>query len=365
MSEHMEQNQQIDMKPHKKEPDIFDAFKWIYKERFFISLSMTISISLAFIYIASVKPVYESEAFFVPVDNESIQILGELDLLLERDQSYSPEDLFTLFRQNISSRYILWSYFLEQKLYSLYESDLSTSLDATVDSKLKIQEAFNDFMSDFSIRSAGKVAKHDYFSVSFKAKVSRVEVKDMLQGLINRVMKDTKMQVFEDVVAEQKARIKKLTLKIDSLRKIAKDQKSDRIAELDEAIKIARDLNLSTPPMLGAKAGIKGVSNQGMPLYYLGYQLLEAERKVLLERNSNDPFIKELRPLQEKISLLSSLKISMDEFSIINVDQIPSIGEKVWPRNILIIGIALVVGFGFGVVTRIYAQRIKDIESGY
>lgn len=100
---------------------------------------------------------------------------------------------------------------------------------------------------------------------------------------------------------------------------------------------------------MGAKASIQGVSNQGLPLYYLGYRLLEAERKALDERRSNDPFINGLRDLQEKVSLLTSYNISIEDFATVRLDQAASVGEKIKPKKSLILAVAGVLGLMLGV----------------
>ena len=72
----------------------------------------------------------------------------------------------------------------------------------------------------------------------------------------------------------------------------------DRIAQLKEAIDIAQSLAIQKPTMPSGlsenfRAGegptmYTEINNQQIPLYFMGVEILEAERSALLKRNSDD-----------------------------------------------------------------------------
>ncbi len=89
----------------------------------------------------------------------------------------------------------------------------------------------------------------------------------------------------------------------------------DRILRLQEAAKIARSLDIAEP--VGKIKTISGTSltkpqistekfNGAPPLYTRGYEVLEAEIKSLSNRIVDDPFIAELRGLEETLILLEN-----------------------------------------------------------
>nr|WP_262416883.1 MULTISPECIES: chain-length determining protein [unclassified Pseudomonas] len=90
---------------------------------------------------------------------------------------------------------------------------------------------------------------------------------------------------------------------------------SNRIAELNEAITIAKKLNImmpASPTSVGDDAHSGSVSmrteinNQQIPLYFMGVNALEAERAVLLQRKSNDFTERRISQIAKELKLLES-----------------------------------------------------------
>ena len=83
-----------------------------------------------------------------------------------------------------------------------------------------------------------------------------------------------------------------------ALRKQLRVGRMDRIAQLKEAIDIAQSLGIQKPTMPSGlsenfRAGegptmYTEINNQQIPLYFMGVEILEAERSALLKRNSDD-----------------------------------------------------------------------------
>ena len=83
-----------------------------------------------------------------------------------------------------------------------------------------------------------------------------------------------------------------------ALRKQLRVGRMDRIAQLKEAIDIAQSLAIQKPTMPSGlsenfRAGegptmYTEINNQQIPLYFMGVEILEAERSALLKRNSDD-----------------------------------------------------------------------------
>lgn len=103
---------------------------------------------------------------------------------------------------------------------------------------------------------------------------------------------------------------------LNALRQQLKVQRSNRISELSEAISIARSLGIkrpTTPSMLGDSAQSSSrsvvrteVSNQTIPLYFMGSDALEAERAVLQKRTSDDFSTNRVAEIQKELQLLQA-----------------------------------------------------------
>ncbi|WP_455926899.1 Wzz/FepE/Etk N-terminal domain-containing protein [Pseudomonas capeferrum] len=150
---------------------------------------------------------------------------------------------------------------------------------------------------------------------------------------------------------------------LKALRSQLKTLRSDRIAQLNEAIGIARSLGIqkpATPSSLGESA-VTGagsvmrteVNNQQIPLYFMGVDALKAELAALQSRKSDDftesriaqiakelqllasnrevevldarknedIFLAGVQPLRTEIFRLSSLNIDMAKLKLVSIDQ--------------------------------------------
>ena len=193
----------------------------------------------------------------------------------------------------------------------------------------------------------------------------------------------------------EKDQLKKETLQdeLKALRQQLKTRRQNRIQQLDEAITIAKKLGIvtpTTPSALGDSGQTRQgntirteVSNQQIPLYFMGQSALEAERATLLSRNSDDfteprvdeiqkelsllannrqvslmrqrnneeLFLKGLGEIREELAHLKSLHIDLDQFNLVNIDRTASPPQSpIKPKKTLIVGLGLIVGLLFGTV---------------
>jgi len=102
--------------------------------------------------------------------------------------------------------------------------------------------------------------------------------------------------------------------KIASLRNKVREERLDRIVKLKEAADIAHSLDIMDPiayklkkisdSAMTTSQILTGISSNAPQLYTRGYEAIEAEITSLSNRTIDDPFIPELRGLQEKLKLL-------------------------------------------------------------
>ena len=179
---------------------------------------------------------------------------------------------------------------------------------------------------------------------------------------------------------------------LKALRVQLKVRREDRIAQLDEAISIARSLGLKKPstPSSMASEGESGsniirteVNNQQIPLYFMGTDALEAERKALRQRTSDDfadprvaqirkellllntnrqvevlnqreneeVFLSDIAPLRAERVRLSSISTDMRGLSLVNVDRLAlEPANPASPQKTLIVGLGLMLGGILGII---------------
>ncbi|MFB3305739.1 Wzz/FepE/Etk N-terminal domain-containing protein [Pseudomonas sp. AMR01] len=189
---------------------------------------------------------------------------------------------------------------------------------------------------------------------------------------------------------------------LKALRAQLKTTRVDRIAQLSEAIGIARSLGISkpaTPSSLGdtTRKGSNSVmrteiNNQPIPLYFMGVEALEAERRALAQRGSDDfsesriaqiakelqmlqsnrevemlkrrenedIFLAGVEPLRAEMVRLRNLNIDMDNLKLVSIDRAalePLSAYK--PKKALIIGGGFILGLIFGTALAVFRSVLR------
>lgn len=338
--------------------DLFKLWESLLEERKAI-ITVTLLVVVVGGLLAGLLPrVYQSSAYFLPPQSKQIQEINKLNLQFTQMTHFSIDSVFNRFKENLSSRYLFQKLFDKQKLARLYmraASDLPISKNDS-----RYVKAFESFLKDIHVNKPKKSEYKSGISIVLSLPVSDLEVTDLLREHIANVMSYTVNQLYSEVNLEKQAYIERIQQQIDSARKVQLDIRLDRIAQLVEAIQIAKALKIAEPVSAGPQVKIQGVQNTGLPLYLLGYKLLEAEKKTLLARKSDDPFIGKLRGMQEQLSLLNSIAIDKSLISVVRVDQSPLLGLKVSPKVLLIMIMSILMGLILGVLIALVRQSFKN-----
>ena len=174
---------------------------------------------------------------------------------------------------------------------------------------------------------------------------------------------------------------------LSALRLQMKMERTNRLAELSEAIAIAKSMGTTPSSMADAARGGSSqvmrteVNNQKIPLFFLGTEALEAERvalqqrtsddftnprvaeigkelqllevnrevEVLRKRGNEDIFLQDVEPLRAEVARLRNLNIDMSNLKLVTVDrraQEPLAPIK--PKKALVIALSLVAGLILG-----------------
>lgn len=189
---------------------------------------------------------------------------------------------------------------------------------------------------------------------------------------------------------------------LKALRVQLKLQRHARLAELDEAISIASSLGLrkpSTPSLMADQLSASGniirteVNGRPVPLYFMGTEVLEAERAVLRKRTSDDfveprigqirkelillsnnrsveaikaranehYFLEGIEALRVERARLQSIDTQMLGLHLVSIDQrAAASGKPVKPRKAFVVGVASVVGLLLGVIIALVRAAFKS-----
>ncbi|AZF00283.1 regulator of O-antigen component of lipopolysaccharide chain length [Pseudomonas orientalis] len=189
---------------------------------------------------------------------------------------------------------------------------------------------------------------------------------------------------------------------LSALRLQMKMERTNRLAELAEAIGIAQSMGIRTPttPSSMADATRTGssqvmrteVNNQKIPLYFMGTEALEAERaalqkrttddftnpriaeigkelqlldanrevEVLRKRGNEDIFLQDVEPLRAEVARLRGLNIDMSNLKLVTIDrraQEPL--SPIKPKKALVIASSLVGGLLLGLMVALVRHLVQ------
>ncbi|RYZ69561.1 MAG: chain-length determining protein [Proteobacteria bacterium] len=251
--------------------------------------------------------------------------------------------------------------------------------------------------------------------VDYAINNERIQLSNDLKAIVrNRVSEvDAKLQTaFADYESKKEARIARL-LEADAIKRAElqdelkalrvqlKMRRDARLALLDESLSIARGLGLKKPATPSSMAVDESsatnvirteVNSQQVPLYFMGSDVLGAERKVLQKRSSDDftePRIAQIRkelimlssnrevealnerknelvfldgiePLRAERARLEAIKTDLSQMQLVSVDQLATAPTKpVKPNKFAIVIGALLAGLILGVFIALVRATFK------
>ncbi|MNR32418.1 Tyrosine-protein kinase ptk [compost metagenome] len=102
---------------------------------------------------------------------------------------------------------------------------------------------------------------------------------------------------------------------------------------------------------LNASAGGElSTALDGSLMYMRGAKAIRAELQVLQARQSDDPFILELRKLQDRLAFLKGIDVKPDNVAVFTLDSAAEVPETpIKPKKVLIIALGVVLGGMLGV----------------
>ena len=322
-----------DLRSNSDEIDLFELAQHLWNGKWLIIGLTTAGVALSAIYSFTTTPIYQTTSILRPPLEQSLSEINNTKLL-----SISPDESLKRIGAELES-YSARRNFLESHqplispLLSSYKGNLDQILSALNEHSFKtlrpdpkkndnlanyigIQFDYPDKVDGPSIVNEfiSEAEKHEInkLKASFEkirsGKLSQLAVKLTSSKASYQAKKDS--QIAELIESDN---LQKIQLKdeLSSLRKQLKEQRNNRIAELNEAIQIAEKLGITKPSTLSSikdsgseKLVSTEINNQQLPLYFMGTAALEAERAVLRSRKSDDFSSPRISEINKSLKLL-------------------------------------------------------------
>ena len=331
------------------EISLFELWAILTRKRILIlgilAASIVSSVAIAFL----IAPVYQAVIHLQPPLNKDVAVLN----IPEIDSEYTTEAVFKAFQNNFKARNNLWGLFVEKQLYKAYlgENDYDDAEIAKVFEK--------EFLKDMSLHQQS----NGQFFIN-----ATLNWKDATEGaaLLNEYSQIINSKTVEQYVNELNNQLilekKRIQTQIDLARESAVRTKNYRLAELDENIKIAKELGIKRmegPTERGTSDVFVGAPGNQLQ-YYQGYEALEAEKRRLQARNNDDPFSPGLSEKIDELEFLKSIKISTDQISAVRVTQKAiAVHDPIKPKKILIVVLGGVLGVFLGVFIAFFSHAVS------
>lgn len=366
------------------EIDLVELLKSVWHQKKLLLL-VTLAVGLiAACYAFLATPEYKISAVLRPaaineldaLNRSEVYQLPPVEALLKVGaalESYDTRLAFFRANQNLFERFVRPGQTLEQSFEEFNHNSINLSLpDADKKSAssayIKLEMTYPKGIDGVAILN-GFV---DYAIISEREQIAadlNVIVKNRLNELAGKfdsarsnydVEKEAKIASLKEADSLKHAQLQD---ELKALRSQLKTLRSDRIAQLNEAIGIAKSLGIqkpTTPSSLseslntGAGSVMRTeVNNQQIPLYFMGSEALRAELTALQQRRSDDftdsriaqiakelqllasnrevevlnarknedIFLAGVQPLRAEMSRLGSLNIDMASLKLVTVDQ--------------------------------------------
>jgi len=280
------------MPPAEDEIDLFELWGVLVKKRLLIISIAIISTLLATAYAFVVPPIYKTTISLLPPNLVNIQKMNTQGMSAEHN-------LITFENCNLINFYT--SHCVFQKFITNFESG---QFQATFNSR-------NNSHSNFAITRPKRKATNQKTIASLEAH-DPATVAQLLNSYAHYINDLTIQQIVDEMQQNQQ----------------------QQIAQFDEAIKLARTLDIKRPQNYALP--------QGAPLEFYGYQYLEAKKSSL-----------------EKLK--NSINFNDGNFAAVKFDtEATTPSNPIKPRKKLIIVLGIVLGFMLGVFAALLHHAIQS-----
>lgn len=340
------------------EIDLVELGKALWSQKLVI-LAVTIAgAAIALAYALLSTPVYDAKATVLPplLSDIAAYNAGRTESSSSQSQlkPFTTEEVYSVFTRNLRSLSLRRDFFQEVYIPSLPEEARSAPRD----------QLWANFNKIVSIKAPEK-QRPELIEVAVQLSTPDLAAA-WANELIDRAAEASEQDMQLNVSSELDIRIRSIERRIASLRSTAQQRREDRIAILKEALIVAKAVGMDSPQVTAGRTSSNEELSEfidGSLTYMRGAKAIEAEMKVLEARQSDDPFIPELRSSQEQLSFLKTIEVQPGNVSVFTLDSAAEVPETpIKPKKTLIVALGLVLGGMLGIfiaLVRVMMRRAK------
>lgn len=337
------------------EIDLLELGKALWSQKLLIVFVTMVGAAIALAYALLLTPLYEAKATVLPPLLSDIAAYNAGRTESSSSQSllkpFTTEEVYSVFTRNLRSLSLRRDFFLNVYIPSLSEDAQSLPRD----------QLWANFNRIVSINAPDK-QRPELVEIAVQLSTPHLAAA-WANELIDRAAEASERDMQLNVSSELDTRIRSIERRIASLRSTAQQRREDRIAILREALIVAKAVGMDSPQVTAGRTSSNDELSEfidGSLTYMRGAKAIEAEMKVLEARQSDDPFIPELRSSQEQLSFLKTIEVQPDNVSVFTLDSAAEVPETpIKPKKPLIVALGLVIGGILGVFVALVRMMMR------
>ena len=325
--------------------DLIDLWGVMVKNRKLIGAMFLAALLVAISYAYVIPPVYRSSIHFLPPQQQNVNALNATEL----NAPYTVEAVFQKFQNNFKARSNLWKFFNEKQLYTAY-------LDSDSITNVSIYKAFDKvFIPALRLETvSGSGGVSVYATLEWRA---AEEGAVLLNEYSQKILAETAEEFINELKGLRVDRMDKNAREIAALRKAGDEKIKWQLAGIEENIRIAKSLGLKRPANLSPEQAFAFLVGGSYPLYYSGYEALELQEKIIINRKDNDPFTPGLENMIEKQAYLQSVRIPEEGIQVARISlQATAPSSPIKPKKKLIVVFGAILGLFLGIMAALLAH---------
>ncbi len=337
---------------------IFDLGTIFWQQKWLVFAITFICTLLGAVYIFISKPVYEAKAYIIPPTVSDITLLNKGRTNISKGiepRLLKITDVYSIFSHILMSEQIKLDFFRNVYLPSLSEKQRSS-----VPQDRLYSAYYKAILIKENVKSG--LISYTLISRSDNALKSRAWVAQYLAT----ASKTATREVLDLVNAENMRTAAYLKQQIDGAIKVARQNRFDRLAQLHEALNIAKASGIEHQMISDASA------IDSVPMMYMrGSKVLAAEIKTLNARKSDAAFAyNNLHHLENEYEQYSKITVSPNDVNLYRLDgSIQSSDMPIAPKRVLILSLSMLLGLMISIFlasVRTYRnQSLGKDESNY
>ena len=325
----------------RDEIDLIELLQGLWAQKWLIATITAIAVACAAAFAFLSKPTFEARAGVLPPRLSDIAgyNLGRREANLDE---YKVGDVYRVFKLNLLSDGVKRELFQKAYLPSLKEAVANEPQD-------RLWLRFNDLLS---VKAPDAKNNPDYFTITVQHQNPQTAA-DWANRYVSMVEEKTEADMKANLLTEIGTKAQSIERQIEVLRASAQQRREDRIVRLREAQQVAETVGINAPQVTAGKTSSDGDLAQFMDgnlMYMRGAKAIGAELAVLEQRKNDDPFIPELRGLENQMAFLRGVDVNPDNVSVYTLDSSAEVPQTpIKPKKALIVALGLVMGGMLGV----------------